>query len=89
MKQEIFAFRVRQALNEGAAHIDYKSQLRLQKARETALARLKPSPLLGQHRLTERHLNHTPVVLRAATDRVCSPATSSRRSAASRLRAAL
>lgn len=44
MKQENFAFRVRQALNEGAAHIDYKSQLRLEKAREAALARLKPSP---------------------------------------------
>jgi hypothetical protein len=44
MKPEIFAFRVRQALNEGAAHIDYKSQLRLEKAREAALARLKPSP---------------------------------------------
>ena len=44
MKQEIFAFHIRQALNEGAAHIDYKSQLRLAKARETALARLKPSP---------------------------------------------
>ena len=44
MKPENFAFRVRQALNEGAEHIDYKSQLRLQKAREVALARLKPSP---------------------------------------------
>ncbi len=44
MKQENFAFHIRQALNEGAAHIDYKSQLRLQKAREAALARLKPSP---------------------------------------------
>ena len=44
MKQETFAFRVRQALNEGVTHIDYKSQLRLQKAREAALARLKPSP---------------------------------------------
>jgi Protein of unknown function (DUF3619) len=44
MKQENFAFRIRQALNEGAMHIDYKSQLRLQKAREAALARLKRSP---------------------------------------------
>ena len=44
MKQENFAFRVRLALNDGAAHIDYTAQLRLQMARETALARLKPSP---------------------------------------------
>ena len=44
MKQENFAFRIRQALNEGTAHIDYKSQLRLQKAREAALARIKSSP---------------------------------------------
>jgi hypothetical protein len=35
-----FAYRIRQALDEGAEHIDYKVSLRLEKARQAALARL-------------------------------------------------
>jgi hypothetical protein len=38
-----FAYRVRQALNEGAEHIDYKVSLRLEKARLAALARQAPA----------------------------------------------
>jgi hypothetical protein len=34
-----FAFRIRQALNEGAERLDYKTQLRLEQARKAALAR--------------------------------------------------
>ena len=34
-----FAYRIRQALDEGAEHIDYKVALRLEKARQAALAR--------------------------------------------------
>ena len=40
MKNETdFAFRIRQALNEGAERMDYKTQLRLDQARKAALAR--------------------------------------------------
>jgi hypothetical protein len=39
MNQDEFAFRVRQALNEGAERLDYKTVLRLEKARAAALDR--------------------------------------------------
>jgi hypothetical protein len=39
MNQDEFAFRVRQALNEGAERLDYKTVLRLEQARAAALAR--------------------------------------------------
>jgi hypothetical protein len=39
MNQDEFAFRVRQALNEGAERLDYRTVLRLEKARSAALAR--------------------------------------------------
>lgn len=39
MNQEEFGFRVRQALNERAEHLDYKTVLGLEKARTRALAR--------------------------------------------------
>lgn len=39
MTEDQFAFRVRQALNEGAERLDYKTVLRLEKARTAALAR--------------------------------------------------
>lgn len=34
-----FAFKIRQALNEGADRLDYKTQLKLENARKAALAR--------------------------------------------------
>jgi len=34
-----FGYRVRQALNEGLDHVDYRTTLKLQQAREAALAR--------------------------------------------------
>jgi Protein of unknown function (DUF3619) len=37
--QDEFAFRVRQALNEGAERLEYKTVLRLEQARSAALAR--------------------------------------------------
>jgi hypothetical protein len=39
MNQDEFAFRVRQALNEGAERLDYRTVLRLEHARGAALAR--------------------------------------------------
>lgn len=39
MNQEEFAFRIRQALNEGAEHLDYRTVLRLEQARGKALSR--------------------------------------------------
>jgi len=39
MNQDEFGFRVRQALNEGADRLDYKTVLRLEQARSAALAR--------------------------------------------------
>jgi hypothetical protein len=39
MNQDEFGFRVRQALNEGAERLDYKTVLRLEKARNAALSR--------------------------------------------------
>ncbi len=40
-----FAYRIRQALDEGTEHIDYKVTLRLEKARQAALARQASSAL--------------------------------------------
>jgi hypothetical protein len=39
MNQEEFGFRIRQALNERAEHLEYKTLLRLEKARTRALSR--------------------------------------------------
>lgn len=39
MREADFAYRVRQALNEGLVHLDYKTTLRLEQARAAALAR--------------------------------------------------
>lgn len=39
MREADFAYRVRQALNEGLVHMDYKTTLRLEQARTAALAR--------------------------------------------------
>lgn len=45
MNQEEFGFRIRQALNEGAERLDYKTVLRLEKARAAALAQQRhPGP---------------------------------------------
>jgi hypothetical protein len=41
MNQEEFSFRVRQALNEGAERLDYRTVLRLEQARGKALAKLR------------------------------------------------
>jgi hypothetical protein len=43
MKEADFAYRVRQALNEGLVHMDYKTTLRLEQARRAALARQRPT----------------------------------------------
>lgn len=39
MREADFAYRVRQALNEGLVHMDYKTTLRLEQARAAALGR--------------------------------------------------
>jgi hypothetical protein len=44
MKEAEFAYRVRQALNEGVEHIDYKTGFRLEQARTAALARQRVAP---------------------------------------------
>ena len=41
MNEDEFRFRVRQALNEGAERLDYRTVFRLEQARNTALARLR------------------------------------------------
>jgi len=41
MNEVEFAYRIRQALNEGADRVDYRVSLRLEKARRAALARHK------------------------------------------------
>lgn len=38
MNENEFGYRVRQALNEGAEHLDYKTAFRLEQARQKALA---------------------------------------------------
>jgi hypothetical protein len=42
MKETEFAYRIRQALNEGAERLDYKTVYRLEQARGRALARYRP-----------------------------------------------
>lgn len=44
MREAEFAYRVRQALNEGTERIDYKTGFRLEQARTAALARQRLSP---------------------------------------------
>lgn len=39
MNQDEFGFRIRQALNDGAERLDYRTVLRLEQARDRALAR--------------------------------------------------
>ena len=41
MNEEEFAFRVRQALNEGVERLDYRTVFRLEQARNKALGRLR------------------------------------------------
>jgi hypothetical protein len=42
MKETEFAYRIRQALNEGAERLDYRTVYRLEQARGRALARYRP-----------------------------------------------
>jgi len=42
MNENEFGYRVRQALNEGAERLDYKTTYRLEQARHKALAALRP-----------------------------------------------
>jgi hypothetical protein len=42
MKQEEFGYRIRQALDESAARLDYRTAFRLEQARKAALSRLLP-----------------------------------------------
>jgi hypothetical protein len=44
MKEAEFAYRVRQALNEGVERMDYKTTFRLEQARGKALARQRLAP---------------------------------------------
>jgi hypothetical protein len=44
MKEAEFAYRVRQALNEGVERMDYKTTFRLEQARSSALARQRVAP---------------------------------------------
>ncbi len=43
MNEVEFGYRVRQALNEGAQRMDYKTTLRLEKARKAALEKHRPA----------------------------------------------
>lgn len=43
MNEVEFGYRVRQALNEGVQRMDYKTTLRLEKARKAALEKARPS----------------------------------------------
>jgi hypothetical protein len=54
MKEVEFGYRVRQALNEGAQRLDYKTTLRLEKARKAALEKYRPgAPELAWARPTQ------------------------------------
>lgn len=44
MNEAEFAYRIRQALDEGTEHVDYTVHLRLQKARQAALSRAAARP---------------------------------------------
>jgi hypothetical protein len=48
MNEQEFAFRIRQALNEGADSVSYKASLRLEKARQLAVARARGSAALAR-----------------------------------------
>ena len=48
MNEQEFAFRIRQALNEGADSVSYKASLRLEKARQLAVARARGSAVLAR-----------------------------------------
>lgn len=43
MRQEEFGYRIRLALDESAARLDYRTTFRLEQARKVALARLRPA----------------------------------------------
>ena len=43
MNEKEFAYRIRLALDEGTEHVDYSVSLRLEKARQAALARQAPA----------------------------------------------
>lgn len=43
MRQEEFGYRIRQALEESAARLDYRTTFRLEQARKAALSRLQPA----------------------------------------------
>jgi hypothetical protein len=45
MNEADFAFRIRQALNEGADSVSYKASLRLERARQLALSRVRKGAL--------------------------------------------
>jgi hypothetical protein len=47
MNENEFGYRIRQALNEGADRIDYKTAHRLEQARGAAVARLRPQANVG------------------------------------------
>lgn len=47
MNENEFGYRIRQALNEGADRIDYKTAFRLEQARGAAIARLRPQANVG------------------------------------------
>lgn len=48
MNEQEFAFRIRQALNEGADSVSYKASLRLEKARQMAVARARGGAALAR-----------------------------------------
>lgn len=48
MNEQEFAFRIRQALNEGADSVSYKASLRLEKARQLAVARARGGAALAR-----------------------------------------
>jgi uncharacterized protein DUF3619 len=47
MNENEFGYRIRQALNEGADRLDYKTVFRLEQARAKAVAALRGTPALG------------------------------------------
>lgn len=51
MNENEFGYRIRQALNEGADRLDYKTAFRLQQARTRAVAALRGAPALGWSRV--------------------------------------
>lgn len=48
MNEQEFAFRIRQALNEGADSVSYKASLRLEKARQMAVARARGAAVVAR-----------------------------------------